>query len=319
MEINTELMEIDSELFERIPDDKKKTNEIVRPSETYLQDAWRRLKQNKLAMAGLAFVIFITILAIIGPMLSKYNYYSQNFRIANQNPSGAHWFGTDKFGRDQFVRILYGARISLTIAYVASLLNLVVGILYGSISGYAGGIVDNLMMRVVDVIWSVPSMIYVILLMVILNKPGHPSADGGMLNIIIAMSISFWVVMARIVRSQIMALKEQEFVLAAKVSGASSMRIILKHLIPNSMGPIIVTMTMSVPSAIFTEAFLSFIGLGISAPQASWGSLASDALEGYQLYPYQLFFPAMAICLTILAFNFLGDGLRDALDPKMRK
>ena len=175
------------------------------------------------------------------------------------------------------------------------------------------------MMRIVDVIWSVPSMIYVILLMVILNKPDHPSADGGMKSIIIAMAISFWVVMARIVRSQIMALKEQEFVLAAKISGASSMRIILKHLIPNSMGPIIVTMTMSIPSAIFTEAFLSFIGLGISAPQASWGSLASEALDGYQLFPLQLFFPAMAICLTILAFNFLGDGLRDALDPKMRK
>ena len=175
------------------------------------------------------------------------------------------------------------------------------------------------MMRIVDVIWSVPSMIYVILLMVILNKPDHPAADGGMSSIIIAMAISFWVVMARIVRSQIIALKEQEFVLAAKISGASSMRIILKHLIPNSMGPIIVTMTMSVPGAIFTEAFLSFIGLGISAPQASWGSLASDALDGYQLYPLQLFFPAMAICLTILAFNFLGDGLRDALDPKMRK
>ncbi len=312
-------MEINTELFEKIPSDKKKLNEIVRPSETYFQDAWRRLKQNKLAMGGLIFVIFITIAAIVGPMLSQYNYYSQNFKITNQGPSSLHWFGTDKFGRDQFVRILYGARISLSIAFIASILNLVIGILYGSIAGYAGGNVDNIMMRIVDVIWSVPSMIYVILLMVILNKPDHPSADGGMKSIIIAMAISFWVVMARIVRSQIMALKEQEFVLAAKISGASSMRIILKHLIPNSMGPIIVTMTMSIPSAIFTEAFLSFIGLGISAPQASWGSLASEALDGYQLFPLQLFFPAMAICLTILAFNFLGDGLRDALDPKMRK
>lgn len=312
-------MEINDELFEKIPKDKKKLNEIVRPSETYFQDAWRRLKENKLAMGGLFFVIFITIAAIVVPMLSKYNYYSQNFKIANQNPSSAHWLGTDKFGRDEFVRILYGARISLTVAYIVSLLNLVIGILYGSISGYAGGNVDNVMMRIVDVIWSVPSMIYVILLMVILNKPDVPAKDGGMSSIIIAMAISFWVVMARIVRSQIITLKEQEFVLAAKISGASSMRIILKHLIPNSMGPIIVTMTMSVPSAIFTEAFLSFIGLGISAPKASWGSLASEALDGYQLFPLQLFFPAMAICITILAFNFLGDGLRDALDPKMRK
>lgn len=312
-------MEIDTELFEKVPKDKKKLNEIIRPSETYFQDAWRRLKQNKLAMGGLAFVLLITLAAIFGPILSKYNYYSQNFRIANQSPSAAHWFGTDKFGRDQFVRILYGARISLVIAYTASILNLVIGIMYGSIAGYAGGNVDNVMMRIVDIIWSVPSMIYVILLMVILNKPDHPSADGGMSNIILAMAISFWVVMARIVRSQIISLKEQEFVLAAKISGASSMRIILKHLIPNSMGPIIVTMTMSIPGAIFTEAFLSFIGLGISAPQASWGSLASEALDGYQLYPLQLFFPAIAICITILAFNFLGDGLRDALDPKMRK
>ena len=312
-------MEINTELFEKIPSDEKKLNEIVRPSETYFQDAWRRLKQNKLAMGGLIFVILITVAAIVGPMLSQYNYYSQNFKIANQGPSAAHWLGTDKFGRDQFVRILYGARISLGIAFIASMLNLVIGILYGSIAGYAGGNVDNIMMRVVDVIWSVPSMIYVILLMVILNKPDHPSEDGGMKSIILAMAISFWVVMARQVRSQIMALKEQEFVLAAKISGASSMRIILKHLIPNSMGAIIVTMTMSIPSAIFTEAFLSFIGLGISAPQASWGSLASEALDGYQLYPLQLFFPALAICLTILAFNFLGDGLRDALDPKMRK
>ncbi|MGH4051447.1 MAG: ABC transporter permease [Clostridium sp.] len=312
-------MEINNELFERIPNDQKKINEIVRPSETYFQDAWRRLKENKLAMGGLVFVIFISILAIVGPMVSQYNYYSQDFMIANQNPSSAHWFGTDKFGRDMFIRVLYGARISLTIAYVASILNLVIGILYGSISGYAGGLVDNIMMRIVDIIWSVPSMIYVILLMVILNPPDHPSEDGGMTSIIIALAISFWVTMARIVRSQVMALKEQEFVLAARISGASSMRIILKHLIPNSMGPIIVTMTMSVPLAIFTEAFLSFIGLGISAPRASWGSLASEALDGYQLYPLQLFFPAMAICVTILAFNFLGDGLRDALDPKMRK
>lgn len=312
-------MEINTELFEKIPNDQKNLNEIVRPSQTYFQDAWRRLKENKLAMGGLIFVIFITLLAIIGPMVSKYNYYSQDFMITNQSPSSAHWFGTDKFGRDMFIRILYGARISLTIAYVASILNLVIGILYGSISGYAGGIVDNLMMRVVDVIWSVPPMIYVILLMVILNPPDHPSSDGGMTSIIIALAISFWVTMARIVRSQVMSLKEQEFVLAARISGATNMRIILKHLIPNSMGPIIVTMTMSVPGAIFTEAFLSFIGLGISAPKASWGSLASEALDGYQLYPLQLFFPAMAICVTILAFNFLGDGLRDALDPKMRK
>ncbi len=312
-------MEYNPELFEKIPKDEKELNEIVRPSETYWQDAWRRLKKNRLAISGLIFVIFITLAAIIGPIVSKYNYYSQDFNITNMRPSSAHWFGTDKFGRDIFVRILYGARISLTIAYVASILNLLIGVTYGGIAGYFGGAVDNIMMRIVDVIYSIPMMIYVILIMAFLSGRNGNQSDGGIKSIILALVIGFWVTMARIVRSQIITLKEQEFILAAKTSGASHTRILLRHLIPNSMGSIIVTMTLSIPGAIFTEAFLSFIGLGISAPQASWGTLASEALEGYMLYPYQLFFPALAICLTILAFNLLGDGLRDSLDPKMRK
>jgi oligopeptide transport system permease protein len=311
MELSKESIELTDDMFERVSQDEKNSEEIVRPSLTFWQDAWIRLKANKLAMAGLTFVVFITLVAIFGPMLSKYNYYSQDLNMANQPPSGAHWFGTDKFGRDIFVRILYGARISLTVGYVASLLNIFIGVLYGGIAGYFGGIVDNIMMRIVDVLYSIPMTIYVILLMVIIG--------AGLKSIIIALAIGFWLTMARIVRGQIMSLKEQEFVLAAKTLGASSSRIILKHLIPNCLGPIIVTLTLSVPDAIFTESFLSFIGLGVSAPQASWGTLASDALEGYQLYPTQLLFPALAICLTILAFNLLGDGLRDALDPKMRK
>jgi len=312
-------MEFNPELFEKIPDEEKELNEIVRPSETYWQDAWRRLRKNKLAIGGLVFVVFITLAAIIGPIVSKYNYYSQNFDITNMGPSSDHWFGTDKFGRDVFVRVLYGARISLTIAYVASILNLLIGVAYGGISGYVGGAIDNVMMRIVDIIYSIPMMIYVILIMAFLSGRNGNQSDGGIKSIIIALVIGFWVTMARIVRSQIITLKEQEFILAAKVSGASHARILLRHLIPNSMGSIIVTMTLSIPGAIFTEAFLSFIGLGISAPKASWGTLASEALEGYMLYPYQLFFPALAICLTILAFNLLGDGLRDSLDPKMRK
>ena len=312
-------MEFDPELFERIPEEEKELNEIVRPSETYWQDAWRRLKKNNLAISGLIFVVFITLAAILGPMLSKYNYYSQDFNIANKGPNAIHWFGTDKFGRDIFVRILYGARISLTIAYVASILNLIIGVTYGGIAGYCGGAIDNVMMRIVDIIYSIPMMIYVILIMAFLSGRNGNQSDGGIRSIILALVIGFWVTMARIVRSQIITLKEQEFILAAKTSGASHTRILLRHLIPNSMGSIIVTMTLSIPGAIFTEAFLSFIGLGISAPQASWGTLASEALEGYMLYPYQLFFPALAICLTILAFNLLGDGLRDSLDPKMRK
>lgn len=302
---------IPKDMFEKVPSADKNSEAIVRPSLTYWQDVWRRLKENKLAMIGLTFVVLITIIAIIGPLLSKYNYYSQGLDMANQPPSAAHWFGTDKFGRDIFVRILYGARISLAVGYAASILNIVIGILYGGIAGYFGGKIDNLMMRIVDILYSIPMMIYVILLMVIFG--------AGLKSIIIALAIAYWLTMARIVRGQIMSLKQQEFVLAAKTLGASSMRILLRHLIPNCMGPIIVTLTLSVPEAIFTESFLSFIGLGVSAPQASWGTLASEALEGFQLYPTQLFFPALAICLTILAFNLLGDGLRDALDPKMRK
>ena len=304
-------MERTKEMFEKVPVNQKKSSEMVRPSVTYWQDAWRRLKENKLAMVGLFLVVLITLVAIFGPMLSKYDYFSQNFEIANQNPSGVHWFGTDGFGRDIFIRILYGARISLTVGFAASILNITIGVLYGGIAGYFGGKVDNIMMRIVDVLYSIPMMIYVILLMLVLG--------AGLKSIIIALAISYWTSMARIVRSQILSLKEQEFVLAAKTIGASSFRILLRHLIPNSMGPIIVTLTLSIPSAIFTEAFLSFIGLGVSAPMASWGTLASDALEGFQIYPYQLFFPALAICLTIFAFQLFGDGLRDALDPKMRK
>lgn len=304
-------METTKDMFEKVPKDQKKLNNIVRPSVTYFQDAWRRLKENKLSMIGLFVITFITLAAIFGPMVSKYNYFSQDFQVANQGPSIAHWFGTDGFGRDILTRILYGARISLTVGFAASILNVTIGVLYGGISGYLGGKVDSTMMRIVDIIYSIPMMIYVILLMLVLG--------AGLKSIIIALAISNWTSMARIVRAQILSLKQQEFVLAAKTIGASSFRILLRHLIPNSMGPIIVTLTLAIPSAIFSEAFLSFIGLGVSAPMASWGTLASDAMQGYQLYPYQLFFPALAICLTVYAFQLFGDGLSDALDPKMRK
>lgn len=304
-------MEMAKDMFEKVPVEERDKNKIVRPSVTFLQDAWRRLKENKLAMIGLAFVILITLAAIFGPIFSKYNYFAQDFNVANQGPSGAHWFGTDQFGRDIFVRILYGARISLAVGFAASILNITIGVLYGGIAGYFGGSIDNFMMRIVDILYSIPMIIYVILLMLILK--------AGLGSIILALAISYWTSMARIVRAQILSLKQQEFVLAAKTIGAPNMRILLRHLIPNSMGPIIVTLTLTIPSAIFTESFLSFIGLGVSAPMASWGTLASEAMEGYQLYPYQLFFPAIAICLTIFAFQLLGDGLRDALDPKMRK
>lgn len=221
-------------------------------------------------------------------------------------------FGTDGLGRDLLTRVMYGARISLLVAFIATLVNLFIGVIYGSISGYEGGRVDNIMMRIVDIINSVPLVLYVILLMVWFR-------GGGLTNIIIALSSVYWVSMARLVRGQMLSLKEQEFILAARVMGVSKRKIIFKHLIPNAIGPIIVSMAMMIPSAVFTESFLSFIGLGVSAPMASWGTLANNALSGLTTYPYQLFFPALSIAFTMLAFNFIGDGLRDALDPRLRK
>jgi oligopeptide transport system permease protein len=218
--------------------------------------------------------------------------------------------GTDSLGRDMLVRLFYGARISLAVALIATLVNLLIGVAYGGISGYAGGGVDNAMMRAVDIIKTVPLTLYVILIMVVL--------DSGFLSIIVALGSVYWVDMARIVRGSVLSLREEEYILAARTIGTSPGKIITRHLLPNAMGPIVVTATMLIPQAIFIEAFLSFIGLGVSAPMSSWGTLCNDALETIRSYPYQIFLPAGAICLTMFAFNFLGDGLRDALDPKQR-
>ena len=301
----------DPSLFDRASQEEKEQSEIQRPSLSYWQDAWRRLCRDKLALLGLVIVLIITFAAIVGPWLSRYTYDFQDFFVSNEPPSWAHLMGTDSFGRDIFVRVLYGARISLAVGLVASLINLTIGVIYGGIAGFVGGTVDNIMMRIVDIIYSIPMIIYVILLMGVLGS--------GMVPIFITLGISYWASMARIVRSEVMRLKNEEFVLAARVLGASPRRMLLRHLIPNAMGPILVTLTFSIPSAIFTEAFLSFVGLGVSAPKASWGMMSNDALSSLSLYPWQLFFPAIAICVTILGFNFLGDGLRDALDPRLRK
>jgi len=312
-------LNIDKELFTPLKDDEKEFEQIVRPSIGYWADAWRRLKRNKLAIFSLCIIIVIMLFAFFGPILFEkikgYTYYDTNLQATDLRPSFEHWFGTDNLGRDLFVRVMYGARYSLIIAIAAAAINLVIGVLYGGIAGFFGGQVDNIMMRIVDVLYSIPTQIYVIILMASFKKEG----STGLVTIILAMAISYWVGMARIVRGDILQLKQQEFVLAAKALGASNTRILFKHLIPNSMGSILVTLTLFIPSAIFTEAFLSFIGLGINAPLASLGTLANDASGLLSTAAYQLLFPAVMICLIILAFNLFGDGLTEALDPKNKK
>lgn len=304
-------LKLNKELFQPIEKDLSKAEEISRPSLSFWRDAWRRLKANKLAMVGLWILVILSIMAVIGPSINGFTYYDTNLKMKNLAPSSMYWFGTDDLGRDMFTRLWYGARISLFIGITAALIDLVIGIIWGGIAGYKGGKVDDFMMRFADILNGLPYLLVVIMLMVVMEQ--------GLFTIIVAMTITGWIGMARIVRGQILQLKEQEYVLAARSLGASSSRILFKHLIPNAMGPIIVTMTLTVPSAIFTEAFLSFLGLGVQAPIASWGTMANDGLGALRYYPWRLFFPAIFISITMLAFNVLGDGLRDALDPRLRK
>lgn len=271
-------------------------------------NAWQRLKENKLALVGLFIIVCMLLLAIVGPWLSPYTYADQNLAQANQGPSSEHWFGTDTLGRDLYVRVVYGARISLAVGFVAAAINLVIGVIYGSVAGFFGGKVDRLMMGFVDILYGIPLLLYVILLMVVLSP--------GLTSIFIALGIAYWLTMARIVRSQIVTLKNEEYVLAARSMGVPAWRILSRHMLPNCVGPIIITMTLAIPEAIFTEAFLSFIGLGVNAPMASWGVLAAEGINSMRSYPFQLIAPALAIGITMLGFTFFGDGLRNALDPK---
>ncbi|MCH9610600.1 MAG: Oligopeptide transport system permease protein OppC [Chlamydiales bacterium] len=300
-----------SDLFEPLIQDEECKEEISTRSLSYLQDSWRRLRQNPVALAGLSVLAILTLLAIVGPMISSHTYYSTNLALKNHVPCKQFWFGTDDLGRDIFARICLGARISLFVGVMAALIDLVVGVLWGGVAALIGGRIDSILMRTADVLNALPYLLVVIMLMVVMGS--------GLVPIIIALTMTGWIGMARIVRGQIMQLKEQEFILAATALGAGNRRILFKHLIPNAMGPIIVTMTLTIPIAIFTEAFLSFLGLGVQAPIASWGTMASDGLPAMRYYPWRLFFPAFFISVTMLAFNLLGDGLRDALDPKQRK
>ncbi|RDW22479.1 diguanylate cyclase [Oceanobacillus arenosus] len=304
--------EIPDEWFTRKKIDIDAAEVVSRPSLSYWQDAWRRLKQNKMAMLGLAFLILLAVMATVGPIFSPYGVNVQNLPNQYQPPSQEHWFGTDNAGRDVFTRTWYGARISLFVGLVAALIDVTIGIIWGGISGYKGGRTDSIMMRIIEILYGIPSLLVTILLLVVLGP--------SLLTIIIALTITGWVGMARIVRGQVLQIKNYEHVLASKSFGAKSSRIIRRNLLPNTMGPIIVQMTLSVPTAIFAEAFLSFIGLGIQAPFASWGVMANDALGAITSgYWWTLFFPAFFISFTMFAFNVLGDGLQDGLDPKLRK
>ncbi|MDI9514551.1 MAG: ABC transporter permease [Clostridiaceae bacterium] len=331
-----------------LPADKEEKQSLVimRESVGFWRDGARRFKKNKIAMTSLIIIILVFIFSFILPSFYPYAYEQQIRGSENLSPfqyseaelermaAGEsvfpHFLGTDSLGRDITARLMMGSRISLLVGLVASILVLIIGSLYGSIAGYFGGKVDMIMMRVVDIIYTVPDILIIILLMVTLKYPLQDLANNvpgfawintigiGLISIFIVFSLLYWVGMARIVRGQILTLKEQEYVTAARALGASHRRIIGKHLLTNCMGPLIVTTTLQIPSAIFTESFLSFIGIGVQAPMPSLGSMAANAIGGIYSYPHRLFAPAIMISLIILSFNLLGDGLRDAFDPKLK-
>lgn len=276
-----------------------------------MKEEWKKLKKNPIASLGLFLLFLLLFLATLGPLISPHSYFETHLTLKNSPPSKEFWFGTDDLGRDIFTRICFGARISLFVGISAAFIDLIIGVLYGSIAATKGGNIDNFLMRIADILHAIPYLLIVIMLMIVMGS--------GLIPILVALTVTGWIGMARIVRGEIYKLKEQEYILAAVALGAGKLRILFRHLIPNAIAPIIVTMTLTIPTAIFAEAFLSFLGLGIQAPLASWGTMASDGLSAMRYYPWRLFFPAFFISITMLAFNLVGDGLRDALDPKYKK
>lgn len=332
-----------------LPADESEKQELVimRESVTFWKDGLRNLSRNGVAMVSLVIIIFTMLFAFVGPSIYPYDYHWQIRGSENLGPmqyseaeqaiidAGGkvfpHLLGTDSLGRDYMTRLMMGTRVSLVVGLVASAIVLIIGSIYGAISGYFGGKVDLVMMRIVEVIYSIPDILIIIILSVSLKEPLNRLYESSsffksisilgpnMIGIFLTFSLLYWVSMARFVRGQVLTVKEQEYVTAATALGASHSRIIRKHILPNCIGTIIVVTTLQIPSAIFTESFLSFLGIGVSAPMPSLGSLASDAIGGIQSYPVRLFAPALAICIIILTFNLFGDGLRDAFDPKLKK
>lgn len=338
--INIPEHKLTDDLFEEAVQNDNEAKQSVQPPNNYWKDSWLRLRKNKGALVGLTFIMIIILLALFGPLMNAHGFDEQNLARTNLPPKvpllehvpflgfdgvdirGENqyetkgietyfWFGTDDLGRDLWTRIWQGTRISLYIAFLAAALDLLIGVAYGSISAYYGGRIDNVMQRIIEILIGVPNLIVIILLILILQP--------GIVSITLAMVITGWVNMARIIRGQILKLKGQEFVLASRTLGAKDKRLLWGHLIPNSFGPIIITTMFTIPTAIFTEAFLSFIGLGLQPPIASLGTIVNDGFKLIKIYPHMLLYSSIIISLIMISFNLLGDGLRDAFDPKMRK
>ena len=280
-------------------------------SSSLWRDAWIRLSKNRLAIAGLIVLLTLIMISLLTPIIAPYGYEEQNLAIGATAPSQEHLLGTDIFGRDMLTRIMYGGRVSLMVGFVATSVALVIGISWGAIAGFFGGRLDAVMMRIVDALYALPFMIFIILLMVVFGR--------NILLLFLAIGAVEWLTMARIVRSQVMSIRNQEFIEAAYSIGLTRWVIIKKHIIPNTIGPVIVYTTLTIPSVMLLEAFLSFLGLGIQPPQSSWGLLINYGVETMEEYPWLLIFPGMALSLTLFSLNFLGDGLRDALDPRASK
>ena len=284
---------------------------VVEQGSSLSKDAWRRLCNNRLALFGLAFITVLIVISLLTPWIAPYSYETQDLYKGATPPSAEHWLGTDELGRDQLTRVMYGSRISLMVGFIATTVALLIGVSWGTVAAYAGGKVDSVMMRVVDILYALPFSIFIILLTVVFGR--------SLLLLFLAIGAVEWLTMARIIRGQVMNVKRQEYVEAATALGLSRLQIMRRYLIPNSLGPIIVYTTLTIPSVILLESFLSFLGLGVQPPQSSWGSLISTGVETMEEYPWLLIFPGAILSLTLFSLNFIGDGLRDALDPKSSK